>query len=87
MCQGPQAVNGEWQMLQQANPLEADHIVPAPGVLMLFFPKKLKAGISFCHLHVSSGSTVCEFGGFTVKQILDLKKKKDHGGPLLYSII
>lgn len=87
MCQGPQAVNGGWQMLLQANPLEADHIVPVLGSLMLLFIKKLKAGrnASFVTFWV-----VCEsvLGGCTVKQMLKiLAKKKDHGGPLFYSII
>lgn len=49
MCQGPQAVNGGWQMLLQANPLEADHIVPVPGFLMLLFIEKYPF-YPFCHL-------------------------------------
>ncbi len=74
MCQGPQAVNGGWQILLQANSLEADHIVPVPGFLMLLFIEKLKAwrNASFVTFWV-----VCEhvLGGCKVKQMVKIFAK------------
>lgn len=84
MWQGPQAVNGGWQMLLQAKPPEADHIAPVLSFLVLLFVKSLDC--LFCHL-VCFGICVWEQSKNRCWGFLRRLCKKYCGDPFLFNYL